>query len=231
MLKIWWDGFAAFLGTSPVGAASLTAGGALLAGLVSALVSYLVARRGVYINAVTIERSKWIEALRGTVSKLSGAAFRMLARRDDAKYAGSADFAADSQTLRTLLTELTLRLNPREDEAVNLLRAAGKLDQAARLHSSAAVFLANAVMVRHAQWAAKAEWERVKQEASGWPRMLAFLWKGWRRRAAYKKATVGDAARLDAIGSGLSDHDLETLRNAMDEPSKPSTTALPQSTG
>ncbi|EJL35688.1 hypothetical protein PMI01_01235 [Caulobacter sp. AP07] len=199
-------------------AAWFTAGGAIIAATVSALVSYLVAYRSVYINAVTAERSKWIEALRSTISKYSGAAGRVSARRALGAYAKDQDWASDTEHLQTLLSDLTLRLNPNEAEAQNLLRSAMKLDQAARLHSPAAVILANEIMIRHAQWAAKVEWDRVKEEASGVMRAPTFAWRKWRRGRAYAKFLKGAGSldRLDAIGSGVSDADLTLLRSEMD---------------
>lgn len=52
-----------------------------------------VASRAVYINSVTAERSKWIDALRKSIADYSGAAERVLARRKDPKYADSVEWA------------------------------------------------------------------------------------------------------------------------------------------
>lgn len=206
------------VGRAPVVAAWFTGAGTLFAAIVSAAIAYLVAHRSVYINAVTAERSKWIEALRSTISKYSGAAIKVSARHHDGSYPKKQDRSADTELLQTLLTDLTLRLNPNEPEAKNLLKAAVKLDAAARLHSSAAVILANEIMIRHAQWAAKAEWERVKQEASGWIRGLWFVLRNDKRRRAYKRFLRQDGSmhRLEAIGAGKSDLELTLLRSQMD---------------
>jgi len=188
------------------------------AACVSALVAYLVAYRSVYINAVTAERSRWIEAMRATLSKYSGAAGRISARRSAGAYDKDQDWASDTEHLRTLLSDLTLRLNPNEAEAKNLLRAAMTLDQAARLHSPAAVILANEIMIRHAQWATKVEWDRVKEEAAGVLRAPTFAWRKWRRGKAYAKFLrgAGSLHRLEVIGSGAGDADLMLLRGEMD---------------
>lgn len=191
--------------------------------IISATVSLLVAGRSVYINAVTAERSKWIETLRGTISRFAGAADRIRARRGEKGYPQSKDWATDTEALRTLLADLTLRLNPSEDEARNLLRAAKALDAAARLHTAPAVGLANEVMIRHAQWVLKAEWDRVKQEASG-PLAAPWYWiKNARRRAKYRRflRSGGDLSRLDAIGAGRSDAELALLRSQLDAESRP----------
>ena len=221
----FWIKFAKELWTSTGVVAQIAAAGAIIAAGVSAVVSYLVARRGIYVNAVTIERSKWIESLRGTISKFSGAAIKLNTRNLDGAYQASQDRAADIELLKTLLADLTLRLNPTELEAKNLLRAAVKLDAAARIHTPPSVVLANEIMIRHAQWAAKAEWERVKQEASGWGSGLFYVWRNLKRRRAYNRFLRQDGSlhRLDAIGAGKSDIELDLLRSEMDSYGPPPT--------
>ena len=187
-----------------------------------------VARRTVYINAVTAERSKWIEALRSTLSQFSGMAHKISTRRRATDYANSAGAAEDREALQSLLSDLTLRLNPGEDEARDLLRAAKTVDNAARLHSAASVILADEIMIRHAQWLLKGEWERVKLEASG---LLGKLWIYSRkilRKRAYRKflRDAGSLAALERIGAGAEDNELVRLRSAMDvasvsRPTKP----------
>lgn len=212
---------AAEFAKSPVVASWFTAGGAIFAASVSALVSYLVAHRSVYINAVTAERSKWIESMRSTISSYSGLAGKMSARQaQNPKYQTSAEFAADGELLQTLLSDLTLRLNPTEQEARHLLRVAKKLDQTVRLHRQVDYTLVNEIMIRHAQWVTKAEWEQVKQEASG---MLAgpyFLYRKWRRGSAYAAFLKGDGSldRLDLVGAGQPPGVVVLARSAMDNP-------------
>lgn len=216
-----WQKIVADIGKSPVVAAWFTAGGAMMAAAVSALVSYLVAHRSVYINAVTAERSKWIEALRGTISSYSGTAGKVSARRRlEPKYEKSSDWATDTEILQKLLSDLTLRLNPTEAEALNLLRAAKKLDQAARIHRPADFILANEIMIRHAQWVAKAEWDRVKQEASGWLATPHYVLRNWRRRRAYRAflESGGDLKRLNMIGAGETEIAVTLARSEMDRP-------------
>lgn len=200
-----------------------TGGAAIIGVVISAVVSTIVSRRSVYINAVTAERSKWIETLRGTISKLSAAADRVVTLRQAKQaqatgYAESVEWATDTQELHRLMSDLMLRLNPTEHEALNLLKAARKLNAAARLHSSTAVILADEIMVRHAQWVLKAEWERVKEEAAGRLQAPKFWIRRWRRRRAYKQFLLGAGSlgRLDAIGAGKSDLDLTLLRSEID---------------
>lgn len=201
-------------------AAWFTGAAVIISVIISAVVSTVVSRRSVYINAVTAERSKWIETLRGTVAKMSAAADRVVTLRQakTIDYAESIEWATDTQELHRLMSDLMLRLNPTEPEALNLLKAARKLDAAARLHSSAAVILASEIMVRHAQWVLKAEWERVKEEAAGLLQAPRFWIRGWQRRKAYNQflLTDGSLERLDAIGAGRPDLELTILRSEMD---------------
>jgi len=222
----WWFGVLQDQTRVAVVAAWFTGGAAIIGVVISAVVSTIVSRRSVYINAVTAERSKWIEALRGTISKLSAAADRVVTLRQAqhaqqaqaADYAESVEWATDTQELHRLMSDLMLRLNPTEHEALNLMKAARKLNAAARLHSSAAVILADEIMVRHAQWVLKAEWERVKEEAAGSLQAPKFCIRRWRRRRAYKQFLLGAGSlqRLDAIGAGRSDRDLTLLRSEID---------------
>lgn len=56
------------------GAASIAVGFiALVGALAGALTSYLVAGRAVYVNTITVERSKWINKLRGNLAAYSAA--------------------------------------------------------------------------------------------------------------------------------------------------------------
>jgi hypothetical protein len=216
----WWVEMLKDPARVGVVAAWFTGGAALVGVIISAVVSAIVSRRSVYINAVTIERSKWIELLRGTISKYSASADRVVTLRKarGADYVASVEWATDTQELHRLMSDLMLRLNPTEPEALNLLKAARKLDQSARLHSSAAVILADEIMVRHAQWVLKAEWERVKEEAAGWLQAPRFWYRRRLRQQAYDQFLQRDGClgRLDAIGAGKPDIELTLLRTRMD---------------
>ncbi|MDX0499543.1 hypothetical protein GOC68_25490 [Sinorhizobium medicae] len=199
-------------------AAWFTALGAFLAAGVGAIVAYIVARRPVYINAVTAERSKWIEALRKKISGFSGAADRLSSSLSRGLKIDSAEWATQVGELHSLLSELTLRLNPSEPEARNLLRAAKKLEAAARIHNPASLRIADEVMIRHAQWVLKAEWERVKQEASGPLQSPVFWLRRKRRKRLYRQflRSEGSMTPLDAIGAGKTEVELTLVRSRMD---------------
>lgn len=79
----WWSEMLQDPTRVGVVAAWFTGGAAIISVIISAVVSTIVSRRSVYINAVTAERSKWIETLRGTVSKMSAAADRVVTLRQE----------------------------------------------------------------------------------------------------------------------------------------------------
>ena len=95
---------------------------------ITARTTYKVASRNTYINSVTAERSKWIDAFRRSIADFSGAAERIYARRQDPKYQASAEWANDVQSLRTHFASLKMRLNPREQASINFLTAALALE-------------------------------------------------------------------------------------------------------
>ncbi|MFY0736324.1 hypothetical protein [Aurantimonas sp. NFXS3] len=177
-----------------------------------------VANRAVYINSVTAERSKWIDALRESIADYSGAAERVLARREDPKYVGSVEWATDVQSLRTHMSALKMRLNPRETIAQNLIDAARKLDQAARIHRWADMELASEIMVRHGQWILKYEWNRVKLEAASGKERDRLEQAERELDADYAKFLQKDGSmeRLKAIGVGKSELEIALLRSKMD---------------
>ena len=177
-----------------------------------------VASRSVYINSVTAERSKWIDALRRSIADYTGAAERVISRRKDPKYDHTPEWATDVQSLRTNLSNLKMRLNPRETIARNLIVAARKVDQAARIHRWADVDLASEIMVRHGQWVLKFEWNRVKMEAASGAelkRLKAAEVELEKDYAAFLAAD-GSLHRLDAIGAGKDELTITLLRSEMD---------------
>lgn len=182
-----------------------------------------VASRSVYINSVTAERSKWIDALRRSIADYTGSAERVISRRKDSKYEHSSEWAADVQSLRTNLSNVKMRLNPREAIARNLIAAARKVDQAARIHRWVDVDLASEIMVRHSQWVLKIEWNRVKMEAaSGFElKKLRAAELQLERDYAVFMAADGSLHRLDAIGAGKDELTISQLRSEMDVEAPP----------
>ena len=200
-------------------AASLTGAAiTIITSTITARTTASVASRTVYINSVTAERSKWIDALRKSIADYSGAAERLYARRADPKYADSTEWAADVQSLRTHLSALKMRLNPREAMAQNLIDAARKLDQAARIHRWADMELASEIMVRHGQWVLKTEWNRVKLEAASGAEKKRLQCEGKALENDYQEFLKHDGSldRLSIIGAGRPEIEVTMLRSEMD---------------
>lgn len=230
-MKNWFYNLVSDPAFIPVTAAWVAAFASIIGALVTIVTSTIAARtttsvasRSVYINSVTAERLKWIDSLRRSIAEYSGVAERVLSRRTDPKYVNSIEWTTDIQSLRTHLSNLKLRLNPREPAAQNIISAARKLDQAARIHRWADVNLAGEIMVRHGQWTLKFEWNRVKLEAASGAekrelkKLKAELDKEYRAFLA----SDGSLHRLRAIGAGRSSIDVSILRSEMDADSSAS---------
>lgn len=177
-----------------------------------------VVSRSVYINSVTAERSKWIDALRKSIADYSGAAERVISRRKDPQYEASTEWATDVQSIRTHLSNLKLRLNPREATAQNLIDAARKVYQAARIHRWSDVDLASEILVRHGQWVLKFEWNRVKLEAASGNEKKRLEQEEAVLEKEYQEFLKHDGSldRLKAIGAGKRETDIVLLRSEMD---------------
>lgn len=221
----WFRHIASTPAGVPIVAAWFAAAASVLAALVTLATATVtagttarVARRSVYINSVTTERAKWIDALRRSIADYSGAAERVIARRSDPEYEKSAEWAADVQSLRTNLSNLKMRLNPRETAVKNLIIAAAKVDQAARLHRWTDVDLAGEIMVRHSQWILKFEWNRVKLEAASGRELRRLKREQNDLQTDYDAFLGADGSlhRLDAIGAGEKEVVVALLRSEMD---------------
>jgi hypothetical protein len=96
--------------------------------IVSALVSALISRRTNYLNAVTVERSKWIEKLRNNISDCVGTLGYLY-------YQTSLDYEFDIDPERNELVEKTeviiavikLQLNPNAQIDRNIIALLGVL--------------------------------------------------------------------------------------------------------
>ena len=60
--------------SEPVVVAIIALAGVLISATISALIAFVTSRKALYVNAVTVERSKWIEKLRANLAKYSGLA-------------------------------------------------------------------------------------------------------------------------------------------------------------
>ncbi len=149
---------------------------ALVAALVGALVSFLISRRSIYINSVTVERSKWIGELRANIAGLSSQALNINHRLIDSHaYDRSNEFNSSAQEIYRLSALIKLQLNPFNEIDANLLSI---LDEFTDSFNNPTDFMwasHDYLLIAHAQWLLKAEWEKVKSEAAGLP-LKPWLW-------------------------------------------------------
>ena len=154
--------------------------GVFVAALISAFVALSSSKRSTYIASVTIERSKWIEKLRGNIAELLsvlGAISRDSAKSKKAQDEKHIDKASARRTeADKLIALITLQLNPFDKSGIDqeLIKLMPKLVEAAEGQSSN-YRKTELQFVKHAQFLLKEEWEKVKSEAQG--SMVAW-WSG-----------------------------------------------------
>jgi len=144
---------------------------ALFGVVVSGFVAFTVSKLSTYVTAVTGERSKWIDKLRGNIAELLGVCGAIHMEFSDK---ASENSLAKRQDADRLIALITLQLNPNDKSGIdqNLMRLLPEL-VAASEKNGASYRLFERYFVRHAQFLLKEEWEKVKSEAKG--TMLAFL--------------------------------------------------------
>lgn len=134
---------------------------ALCGVLITALVAYTASKRSAYISAVTAERSKWIDKLRGNIADLLGlcSAIHTLSPMKSLDKQREAD---------RLIALIKLQLNPNDESGIdrNLLVHLKRLYESAE-GRGAPYRVEEDRFVRHCQFLLKEEWEKVKSEAKG----------------------------------------------------------------
>jgi hypothetical protein len=159
-----------------------------LAGVImTGIVSLLVARRSTYLNAVTAERSKWIDKLRNNIAEMLAVAHELdakLYRDRDGEFQSSHDYDKLTREAAEKIALLRLQLNPEGSIDRNILSLLAALR--ARVGDQDYSNFER-VFVRHVQSLLKEEWEKVKCEAHGWFGRLWALYQRHRRKVAYEK--------------------------------------------
>jgi hypothetical protein len=92
----------------------------------TALACYLSSRRAIYINSVTVERSKWINALRENIAKITTDA-RMLNFKiaKNPNFKQTDDYLSSVNSTLGLMSLIRLQLNPEgpiDSNVLNLVR-------------------------------------------------------------------------------------------------------------
>lgn len=135
---------------------------------IAALVSLWVSARTRYINAVTAQRSEWIEKLRINIAKYSGTARSLHYKISKGeKAAASQEYDALILAANDLIPLIRLQLNPFGKADQNFLRIINQVALFAEKEDSSGLDKADDLLIRHAQWLLKAEWEKVKSESRG----------------------------------------------------------------
>lgn len=166
---------------------------ALLGTVLSALVLFLNARSSLYVSAVTVERSKWINALRENIASVSGK-LRTLSYRLDGR--GQETPSAAVSEINDLMSLIRLQLNPSGEIEKHIAEILEKMPALAERPNGEELRKEDASLLAHCQWLLKAEWEQVKYEALGpfgrsW-QLITF--KRYRYRRRYRKFCKGGAA-------------------------------------
>jgi hypothetical protein len=126
---------------------------------------------GQYLNAVTVERSKWINALRDNIASFSGALRTLSFRAETKSLDDDAKIAAITK-INKLISLIHLQLNPHGTIERNIATILEQMPALAEKPDGEALRKKDRLLVDHCQWLLKAEWEKVKYEA----RWLARPW-------------------------------------------------------
>ena len=134
--------------------------------LIGALINVYVSRRSTYLNAVTAERSKWIDKLRSNISTFSGLVrtlyFRLVA---DKAFFRTPEYYDLVKQVNGLIPMIKLQLNPAGEIDRRLVSLLDRIPHLAENPESDALIRADTLLIEHSQWLLKAEWEKVKSEA------------------------------------------------------------------
>ena len=177
--------------------------GVIVSAVLSTWVSKLVARRTNYLNVVTAERSKWIENLRSNIAKYSALAHTISYRSTTGSILDltSPEMQTLLREMRDIRSYLKLQLNPHGEIDKNIIRLVDAIYDASR-QTAVGLLLdtAEQLLIVHAQWLLKAEWEKVKAEAS-WSLNCWRKAREARRLSEYKEFATNMApiATLDAM--------------------------------
>jgi hypothetical protein len=144
---------------------------ALCGVVLSAFVAWLTAFRGQYLGAVTVERSKWINALRDNIASFSGALRTLSFRAETNSLDDAAKISAITE-INKLISLIHLQLNPHGTIERNIAIILEQMPVLAEHPNGKELRKKDKLLVEHCQWLLKAEWEKVKYEA----RWLAKPW-------------------------------------------------------
>jgi hypothetical protein len=158
--------------SEPLLVAIIALAGVLISAIISALIAFVTSRKALYVNAVTVERSKWIEKLRNNLAMYSGLAHSVFfkAKLEDWAEGGksSPEYYALIRQLQDLRSLLKLQLNPKGKIDQNIIILIDQIYDLSRTWTFGPQLAeGERLLVLHSQFLLKAEWEKVKSEARG----------------------------------------------------------------
>lgn len=145
---------------------------------VSAFVAWATALRGQYVNAVTVERSRWINALRENIATFSGV-LRTLNFRSETNTLDHNTKVETVSEINRLISLINLQLNPHGTIEKNIAMILERMPALAEKNDGTALRSRDKLLIRHCQWLLKAEWERVKYEARWLSRPWLWVKRQW----------------------------------------------------
>ncbi len=127
---------------------------ALCGVVISALVAWLTALKGLCVNAVTVERSKWINALRENIASFSGK-LRTLSFRAETKSLDERARIAAITEINNLISLIHLQLNPHGTIESNIAKILERTPGLAEHADGEALRREDTRLIAHCQWQLK----------------------------------------------------------------------------
>jgi hypothetical protein len=165
--------------------------------LISALIVFVASRKTLYLNAVTSERSKWIDNLRKNIASYSGEV-RTLNMMATNQYFLSNGHKQSVEKINALTTLIKLQLNPFNEIDQNLIILLDIIPSLAEQQSSVKLIRNDNLLVMHSQYLLKAEWEKVKFESRGICLKVWLWFKAKCHMRRYRKFCRGEG-RIDRV--------------------------------
>ena len=167
--------------------------------LAIAILAAIIQTRNNYLQAVTAERSKWIDKLRMNIAALSGM-IRTLSYKNltGTISFNSQEYISSLDEINKVVALIRLQLNPDgtvDQNILSLLDRLPYLSESAQRHPL--LRRGDDLLIAHSQWLLKDEWEKVKREADIFGRFRA------REEIEYRDAKYVDFSRRNDIAAFL----------------------------
>ena len=136
---------------------------ALTGVIISAFISFSITKKTNYLNVITSERSKWLNAVREDISSfisIIGEMHYIVRGYSNEKLSGKMLSEADKY-----IVLIKLKLNPDGQEEKKILENLHEFLMAGQKNDSAGFGAARAELIINCQHLFKKEWEKIKSEA------------------------------------------------------------------